>query len=575
MVPDNEFTLAEVEGLYHNGLIATPGLVTVTDQRLLFTPNAAYQLLGAKSVEVATSTIEEAEIEGLSRILKVHAGGLQYAFSGPKIRVVRDRVASMLTDIDASWADFQDNERVLSVSDAQRPVGKLLATEGQLVVSTERVRFRPSGVGGLVWREASFSCPISEIESMELTGRRGQLSIRTKDAAYLVTCSSLSEVHGTIRSVQDHVSMGESLVTLEVTEHPVLVHRGALAIRGTAVVTGRRFSFIPAGLDRLAGGAERVEVLHNELLEIEMPPQVKRHLILGVEDESVVVGFDNREVMFDYLLARLSAGVGVAEAKLTEDCETRKDVQTKVFRLWRQHLPESVDKVEFFEPTVYLNERGAAQPGWLSLRGRYGYWLPATSPDTGAAVVTLPLRQIYRGEEQDPASSRIDFSIRGHEFCFIPRAGASVQQEFWKISSKHLLGRAKVVPEEILDDLNRRETYRVLPTDDPLPLMLGQVHVEGEEPRVLQGGLVDFSLGGCGLVVAERLEHADEVYLQIRGKNHTRLIEAQVIYQREIVQPKGFRLGIRFLPANPNEVATLRSSWMEMQRLIAARRSED
>lgn len=575
MIPDDEFTLAEVEGLYHDGLIATPGLVTVTDQRLLFTPNAAYELLGAKSVEFATNTIERAEIEGLNRILKVHAGGRQYAFSGPKIHVIRDRVASMLVDVDASWADFQDNERVLSVSDAQLPVGKLLATEGQLVVSTERVRFRPRGVGGLVWREASFSCPISEIESMDLTGRLGQLSLRTKDAVYLVTCNSLPEVHGTIRSVQDHVSLGESLITLEVTEHRVLMNRGALAVRGTAVVTGRRFSFIPAGLDRLAVGAQRIEVLHNELLEIEMSPRVNRQLVLGVEDGPVAVRLDNREVVFDYLIARLSAGVGVAEAKLTEDCESREDVQTKVFRLWSEHLPEDVDKAEFFEPTVYLNERGAAQPGWLSLRGRYGYWLPATYPENGAAVVTLPLRQVYRGEEQDPASSRIDFSIRGHKFCFVPRAGASVQQEFWKITSPHLMGRARVVPEEILDDLNRRETYRVLPTDDPLPLILGQVHVEGKKPRILQGGLVDFSLGGCGVIVADRLEDADELYLQIRGKIHTRLIEAQVIYQRASVRPKGFRLGIRFLPANPSEVATLRSSWMEMQRLIAARRSED
>jgi hypothetical protein len=574
-IPDEEFTLAQVEGLYHDGLIATPGLVVITDRRLVFTPNAAYQLLGAKSVEFATNTIERAEIAGLNRILKVHAGGQQYAFSGPKISVIRDRVASMLVDVDASWADFQDNERVLSVSDAQRPVGKLLATEGQLVVSTERVRFRPSGVGGLVWREASFSCPISEIESMDLTGRRGQLSLRTKDAVYLVTCNSLPEVHGTIRSVQDHISLGESLITLEVTEHRVLMNRGALAIRGAAVVTGRRFSFIPAGLDRLAGGAERIEVLHNELLKVEMPPRVNRQLVLEVEDRSVTVRLDNREVVFDYLIARLCAGVGVAEAKLTEDCESRKDVQTKVFRLWSEHLPEGVDKVELFEPAVYLNERGAAQPGWLSLRGRYGYWLPTTSPDTGAAVVTLPLRQVFRGEERDPASSRIDFSIRGHKFCFVPRAGASVQEEFWKITSRHRVGTPKVVPEETVDDLNRRETFRVLPTDEPLPLVLGQIHVEGKKPRIFQGGLVDFSLGGCGIVVADRLEDADELYLQVRGKTDARLIQAQVIYQRENVRPKGFRLGIRFHPANSIEVAVLRSSWMEMQRLIATRRSED
>ena len=587
VIRDDEVTLAEVAGLFHEGLIATPGVVTLTDQRLFFVPKASYRnsptakLVGVKSVEFATSTIERAEIEGLSRILKVHAGGRHYAFSGPKIRVVRDRIASMLVDIDASWADFRDNERVLSVTDAERPVGKLLSTEGQLVVSTERVRFRPSGVGGLVWREASFSCPISEIESMDLTGRRGQLSLRTKDEVYLVTCSSLAgrsslaEVHGTIRSVQDHVSMGESLVTLEVTEHRVLVHRGALAIRGSAVVTGRRFSFIPAVLDRIAGGAERIEVLHSELLEIRMPPRVNRRLILGVEQGPVAVSFDNREGMFDHFIACLGAMPGVAERKITEDCETPKDVQTKVFRLWRERLPAVADKVELFEPAVYLNERGAAQPGWLSLRGRYGHWLPATHPETGAAVVTLPLRQVHRSEEQDPASSRVEFSIRGHRFCFVPRGGASVQREFWKITSRHRVGGERVVPEETLDDLNRRETYRVLPTTEPLPLILGQLHVEGKKPRILQGELVDFSMGGCGVVVADRVEDADELYLQVRGKNDARLIEAQVVYQRESFRPKGFRLGIRFLPADPVEVALLRSSWMEMQRLIAARRSED
>jgi len=60
--------------------------------------------------------------------------------------------------------------------------------------------------------------------------------------------------------------------------------------------------------------------------------------------------------------------------------------------------------------------------------------------------------------------------------------------------------------------------------------------------------------------------------LGIPQSESTRWIEAEVVYERPASSNEGWRLGLRFMPEDQEELEYLRSSWMEMQREIASQR---
>ena len=86
-----------------------------------------------------------------------------------------------------------------------------------------------------------------------LSGRRGQFVLRADGEEVVFTCGSQAELHGAIRLIQDHTTMGKPPEDIEIVLHKGYLHRGALAVSGFMVFTDRRFSFVPSGLDRLAG----------------------------------------------------------------------------------------------------------------------------------------------------------------------------------------------------------------------------------------------------------------------------------------------------------------------------------
>ena len=158
---EEERTLVEITGLLHDGILASPGRITLTDRTLRFAPKATYKLLGVKTFAIPIAEVAGAEVEGINRLLRVRTSQRVYVFSGGQIRVIRDRLASMIDTIEDVEAVYDEDERILSVFAAQRPVGKVMSTEGTIVLTNKRIHFQPGGVGGLLWRKAGFSLDIS------------------------------------------------------------------------------------------------------------------------------------------------------------------------------------------------------------------------------------------------------------------------------------------------------------------------------------------------------------------------------------------------------------------------------
>ena len=124
--------------------------------------------------------------------------------------------------------------------------------------------------------------------------------------------------------------------------------------------------------------------------------------------------------------------------------------------------------------------------------------------------------------------------------------------------------------------MNRRETFRVLSSgDEEPPTIQGQMQIGQEPPVPFEGQLVDFSFGGCAFAVGIPVAHADDLQLMITAAGESKLISAEVVYERKLRRMNGYRIGVRFNPVNSAEVKILRNAWMKMQRSVAAVRSQD
>jgi hypothetical protein len=268
---------------------------------------------------------------------------------------------------------------------------------------------------------------------------------------------SLGEIHGAIRSVQDHVRAGKRLADLSVSTVRVLVHRGPLATRGEAVFTERRFSFVPAGLDRMAGGAERIEIIYDTLQRIDFPRGGVKRLTLHVAEGNVSLSFEGHENVFERLVQRMATLPGPGELAVIDGYQDAGAVRARVLELWGSRLQPGASDAPFFEPAVYLNHHGVARSGWLLIQEKFASWIPASLPSEGGDVVVLPLGQVHRAGVQDVDSSQIHAEIEERAFSFYPRSGDPIRRAFWQHVDARKEKRKKKTEDSAIDVLNRRE----------------------------------------------------------------------------------------------------------------------
>jgi len=573
---EGELLLAEVEALHHAGVLAYPGRLRLTDRRIWFTPKGSYRLLGARSAEVPVAEVESVSSEGVDRLVRVNLRGddqnKPLVLSGPGARVVQERLSAMLTEEEDSSAEFLAQERILVACSGQRRVGKWMASSGEVLITTERIRFRVSGVSRMVFGGSSFDCRIKDVQQLSLTGARRVLGITTSTDHYRLMAGQLGEIHGAIRAVQDHLLSGGNLMSLQVDRERALLHRGALATRGDATFTDRRVSFVPDALDRVASGAERVEVRLDNLITLQLTRTRNPRLRLSTAEKSIELSFEGQDARFDLMARRMAASPGPAEHSITGDYSEPESVKVAVFALWASRLPSNLDATSIFDPTVFVNSRGRAQPGWLAVSDRQAVWIPCRRPESGDDIVTLPLAQVERSQIKDPDDVGIRARIDGADIIFYPRAGAPRCREFWRLVDERLAALAKGDEDSGLHSLNRRETYRVKTFARDRTIIEARISNGVEEPIETEVSLLDMSMGGCAVQSVLQVPEGSKLELAIPQAESTRWIEAEVVYERPASGNEGWRLGLRFMPEDQAELEYLRSSWMEMQREIASQR---
>ena len=185
--------------------------------------------------------------------------------------------------------------------------------------------------------------------------------------------------------------------------------------------------------------------------------------------------------------------------------------------------------------------------------------------------MTLPARQVHAMTEEEDFS-RIDFAVRGDRYRFWAKKGSVAHKAFWTIANKQRVkpGEPRRSKKSSRSDrMNRRETFRVLSSgDEEPPTIQGQIQVGQEPPVPFEGQLVDFSFGGCAFAVGIPVAHADDLQLMITAAGESKLISAEVVYERKLRRMNGYRIGVRFNPVNSAEVKILRNAWMKMQRSV-------
>ena len=81
---EEERTLVEITGLLHDGILASPGVITLTNRALQFAPKSTYKLLGMKPFAIPITEVVGADVEGINRLLRVRTARRVHVFSrGP------------------------------------------------------------------------------------------------------------------------------------------------------------------------------------------------------------------------------------------------------------------------------------------------------------------------------------------------------------------------------------------------------------------------------------------------------------------------------------------------------------
>ncbi len=171
----------------------------------------------------------------------------------------------------------------------------------------------------------------------------------------------------------------------------------------------------------------------------------------------------------------------------------------------------------------------------------------------------------------------IDFAVRGDVYRFISRVGEPATDKFWKEVAALRTELGTYRSGEPVEQMNRRETYRVLsPADNAVvPTIKGELRSGTKTPQAFEGRLIDFSFGGCAMVVQRSLSKAGELFIYVNGRTESRFIHASIVYERKLRRVGGYRVGLRFQPVDSADIKLLRSAWMMMQRTVAVVRSEE
>ena len=418
------------------GPLAYSGVLTLTDQRMLFRPTGRLdRMIGVRAFTVSTTEISNTRLKGLERNLFVTVGDEEYRFAGEGARRVHLRLESLLNP-HGEQSLFDPTERVLVQGAASIYPNGLISTRGEITLTDRRIRFRPGrGLETFIWRFNALDEPLSWVRTIRYSTIQRLLLIEGESGSFHFGGPLVPKLHSSLRAmgvseastqILRKTERLKGLVAWEAQYIRKLIHHPGLLVAGP-----RNLSFTPRGrLDSMVG-ARNITIPLANLTRIEVSGLVDKNLILESAVTTWAFALENPE-------ARLKILPPLMTQALIEDLEEGGGGALgfdALMEVWKDRLElDPAEPLLLTGPVLYWEKENAAVRGAVGITTKTVVFLPAAPPSERTKHRQFPLEDITPMDTTD--ASGIHMETPDGELHFTPLTGEGFTEAFWMLSGQ-------------------------------------------------------------------------------------------------------------------------------------------
>ncbi|MEE2827754.1 MAG: PilZ domain-containing protein [Myxococcota bacterium] len=584
----DEELLGKGEAAQMVGPLSVPGTLVLTNERIYFEPSRFNKMVGLKPLNLKISKIKSAQVVGIDRVVELTTAKKTVKFLGKWPRTVHDRLQSLLEGTmqqEATLDGFAADERYLLQAPIDYSASSVVMVGGEITVTARTVRFLPSAIERLIWRNLQIIAPVTELDDLKLDGPR-RVSFRAGGAIHRFSGSGAREIYAAIVTARQHQLSGRPNKDLIFETWNASIHRGLLAHPGLMVHNADGLCFLVGGtLDQLVGVPEISEYPWNEIRRIDMTSA--NRLVLTTPGAKDTFSSTDLQERFEKMLphfARVEGpdvpafGIGEEEPEPA----TREAIDT-IFSSFGSSIPDLSDQtLALFGPALRVSRKVGTRRGWVAVFDDAVVWLADGGLATGVNPIVLNIAKLQRKDNDDEAGTELKLRLGGGQLRLLTGGGVDFNRRFWSLVGDRAAKLLRAQPkgnkkgkDTSPDVWNRRATYRVaLPVRHQVQVGLRVLGVSSD--RDFKGVLTDLSLGGAGLGSTEALEVGDTLQIDIGRDGRTLTFEGCVIHTGRVGRRRLFRTGIEFTEQSRTEGDELRNLWTDCQRIeVQVRRGMD
>jgi len=566
------------------GPLSVIGELTLTSHRVHFEPNRLNKLVGIKPITLKIDDVDKVEVVGIDRVINIATGDKTTKFMGKWAKTVHDRLQGQLSgtvDRRQTLDGFALDERYIVQTTLDYSATAVVMVGGDVTVTAHHLRFTPSSLEKLMWRNLLVEVEIEAVEDLQLTGPR-RLQFRVGEDTHRFAGASATRVYAAIGAAQEQLESGRPRRDFVFEVAAASMQRGVLTHPGLLVQTRKGLTFLLGGsLDALVGIPSISHYLWDEVSHIGLMPGGKIMLASGTEQ--VVFTITNLPDYETGFLRGYSQVEGASAQVLglnddpilrEEDRVTASEITAEFVATWGARLPDlSNQTLALWGPALRVSRKVGCRRGHVAVFDEYILWLPEGGTATGLNPIVLPIAQLRRIELQDKSVPDLRLRAGVGELHVMPPTQQRFTEPFWELvgerASEITLRQrdAREAPSESPDVWNRRNTYRVgLPVRHHVPL---EMRIIGTgEAKLLTGRMTNLSLGGIGFAAASALKVGTDILVTMpQGESRNTNFLATVIYSRQVGRRRLIFSGLEFAQMSPLQQDELRRLWTACQRI--------
>jgi c-di-GMP-binding flagellar brake protein YcgR len=418
------------------GPLAYSGVLTLTDQRMMFHPTGRLdRMVGVKAFTIPTAEISKTRIKGLERNLFVTVGDEEYRFAGEGARRVHTRLEALLNPHEEQNL-FDRTERVLVQGAASIYPNGLISTRGEITLTDRRIRFRPGrGLETFIWRFNALDEPLSWVKTVRYSTIQRLLLIEGKSGAFHFGGPLIPKLYSSLRAmgvseastqILRKTERLDGLVAWEAQHIRKLIHHPGLLVAGP-----RNLSFTPQGRLDSVVGARNITIPLANLTRIEVSGLVDKRLVLESAMSTWAFALENPE-------AKLKILPPLMTQALIEDLEEGGEGALgfdALMEVWKDHLElDPAEPLLLTGPVLYWEQESAAVRGAVGITTKTVVFLPAAPPSEKTKHLQFPLEDITPMDTTD--ASGIHMETPEGELHFTPLTGEGFTEAFWMLSGQ-------------------------------------------------------------------------------------------------------------------------------------------